>query len=148
MNQYEASIARACLEYTGIQYFYDENVPENFMIPSLYFPTSEIDTNAVQLNGYNTKYSIYAKVFALTKREALELAEKIVQGIISNHCMLTIFNADGTKGTGLIKLETPSARVIDEGIAQITLNYRILRKCIETNKAPGANSIGVNKYFN
>lgn len=148
MNQYEASIARACLEYSGIQYFYDDNVPEDFMIPSLYFPTSEIDTNAVQLNGYNTKYSIYAKVFALTKREALELAEKIVQGIISNHCMLTIFNADGTKGTGLIKLETPSARVIDEGIAQITLSYRILRKCIETNKSPNANTIGVNKYYN
>ena len=86
MDQYASSLARICLELGGISVFYENNVPEDFVIPSLYFPSAEQVPSGSALNSYQLKHSIYAKVFALTRREAGELAGKIVEGIMDKQC--------------------------------------------------------------
>ena len=97
MDQYESSLARICLELGGISVFYENNVPENFAVPSLYFPPAEQASSGSALNSYQLKYSVYAKVFALTRREAGELAGKIVKGIMDRQCRLPVFREDGTR---------------------------------------------------
>lgn len=146
MDQYESSIARACLEYSGISTLYEDSVPEDFMIPSLYFPPAELSTSGSTLKSYQAKYSIYVKVFALTKREACGLAEKIVRGIIDKGCKLPVYNFDGTDSGAIIKLEPPTAFGVDEGMAQVTLSYKIIRSSIE-KKYPAAGAVGIKKYY-
>lgn len=146
MNQYESSLARTCLELGGISVLYETNVPEDFAVPSLYFPAVETFPSGSALNSYQTKYSIYAKVFALTKREAGELAEKIVEGIMQKNCRLPVYKEDGTDSGMCIKLEPPSSRVVDEGMAQVILSYKIIKAFTEV-KHPAAKTVGINKNY-
>ncbi|MCX4377589.1 MAG: hypothetical protein OSJ61_15635 [Lachnospiraceae bacterium] len=146
MNQYEASLARICLECSGISVLYEDNVPEKFVVPSLYFPAAEIFSAGSALNSYQTKYAVYAKVFAYTKREAGELAEKIVKGIIQRNCRFPVYNKDGTNSGTVIKLEAPASRIVDEGMAQVTLSYKIIRAFAKV-RSPTVQSVGINKNF-
>lgn len=146
MDQYESSIARVCLELSKIPCLYEDNVPENFMVPSLYFPAHSSYPSASALNSYQSSYSIYAKVFAVTKREAGELAEKIVQGIMLRKCQIPLFEENGADSGKIIKLDPPSSRVIDEGMAQVTLTYRIIRGFTK-EKSTGAQSVNINKNY-
>ncbi len=146
MDQYESSLARICLELGGISVFYEDNVPEDFAIPSLYFPPAEQAPSGSALNSYQLKYSIYAKVFALTRREAGELAGKIVKGIMDRQCRLPVFNEDGTDSGMIIKLDPPASWIVDEGMAQVTLTYRLV-KSITSVELPATSSVGINKYY-
>lgn len=146
MDQHIASLARTCLELGNISTFYDEKMPKNFVIPSLYFPSPETSPSGSALGSYSTKYSIYAKVFAKTKLEAVTIADIIVQGIMRKKCRLPIYNEDGTDSGKIFKMEPPDARGIDEGVAQITLTYRIIRAFVET-KYPSVQSVEINKNY-
>ncbi|MDE5564983.1 MAG: hypothetical protein K2I93_07485 [Oscillospiraceae bacterium] len=146
MDQYESSLARVCLELGGISCLYEDNVPENFMVPSLYFPPHAVFPSASALGSYQSSYTIYAKVFAATKREAEELAEKIVQGIMLQKCLIPVFEENGADSGNVIKLEPPSSKGIDEGMAQITLTYKIIRVFKET-KYPSVQSVEINKNY-
>lgn len=146
MNQYESSLARVCMECSGISVLYEDNVPENFVVPSLYFPTAETSSAVGTLNSYQTKYAVYAKVFAYTKREAGELAEKIVKGIMQRNCRLPVYNKDGTDSGTVIKLEAPDSRIVDEGMAQVTLSYKIIRAFAKV-RSPTVQVVGIKKNF-
>ena len=146
MDQYASSLARICLELGGISVFYENNVPEAFVIPSLYFPSAEQVPSGSALNSYQLKHSIYAKVFALTRREAGELAGKIVEGIMDKQCRLPVFHEDGTDSGMILKLDPPTSWIVDEGIAQVTLTYRLIR-AFTSVKHPAASSVGINKYY-
>lgn len=146
MDQYASSLARVCLELGGIPVFYEDNVPENFYIPSLYFPAPELIPEASALNSYQEKYSIYAKVFALTRKEAGELACKITRGIMGRQGMIPVYNEDGTDSGMSLKVEPPASRIVDEGLAQVTLSYKIIRAYAEV-KHPAAAAVGINKKY-
>ncbi len=144
MDQYESSLARICLELGGISVFYENNVPENFAVPSLYFPPAEQASSGSALNSYQLKYSVYAKVFALTRREAGELAGKIVKGIMDRQCRLPVFREDGTDSGMILKLDPPTSWVVDEGMAQVTLTYRLISASLGT-KYSLAQKVYINK---
>lgn len=146
MDQYIASLARACTAMSGISILYTDNVPQDFAIPSLYFPPFESDPSGSAFNSYRTGYTIYAKVFSATRSQAMALAENIVQGIMRKKCRLPVYKEDGTESGDILRVSPPVARVIDEGVAQITLTYQIRRKFTEP-KSPGAAEVKINKYY-
>ena len=143
MEQYEASLARVCLELSGINELYDEQVPEDFKVPSLYFPPKEVDPNASALNSFEEASTLYIQLFASTRTHAEELAHKIVKGIMLKRCRIPVYNVDGTDSGALLKLDTPTARVVDEGVAQITVTYRVHYSFTEAS-VPKASSVNIN----
>lgn len=146
MNQYEASIMRCCLEFAGMQYWYDGNLPEGFAVPSIYFPAAEDLPSRSTLSSYQSEYSIFAKLFASSDREAMELAEKIVQGIMSLNCRLPVYDVSGEKAGTIVKLEPPTMRLSDTNVAQITLIYKVIRshKRLKQNAVQG---VSINKNY-
>ena len=60
-------------------------------------------------------------------------------------CRLPIYDIDGKDTGGIMKVEPPTTRIIDEGVAQITLIYRIIRG-YPKKVVPGAKEIKVNTY--
>ena len=146
MDRYVASLARACLEMGGLETFYTDNIPSDFAVPSLYFPPEEIDPSGSALNSYRTDYTIYAKVFAATRQDAMDIAESIVEEMMRLRRLLPVYNPDGTESGELIKVDPPAARVIDEGVAQINLAYHIVRKYKE-QQVTMVQNIGINKYY-
>lgn len=146
MNHYEASIMKSCLDFSGVRFAYEENLPEDFAVPSLYFPAAEDMPARSALGSYKSEYSIYAKLFATSDREAVELAEKIAQGIMSLDCRLPVYESNG-KDTGMIvKLEPPAIRLSDTHVAQITLVYKVIR-LYKRQKQNTVQNIGINKKY-
>jgi hypothetical protein len=121
-------------------------MPQDFAIPSLYFPPTETLPALSSLNSYQSEYTIYAKVFALTKREAGKLAEKIVQGIMLKKCTVPVYLENGKDSGKSLRLEPPESRVTDEGTAQVTLRYRIIRT-YTTEHHTGVSAVGINKKY-
>lgn len=125
MDQYTASLARACLGFSGIETFYTENLPEGLRLPCLYFPPAESDPASWALDSFEASYSIYANIFAPTRNEAYGYAERIVCGILLERCRIPIYRQDGSESGEVLKLDKPAARIIDEGAAQVSLRYRL-----------------------
>lgn len=146
MNQYDASIMRSCLEFAGLQYWYEENLPEEFAVPSLYFPAAEDFPSRSALGSYQSEYSIYAKLFATSDREAVELAESIVQCIMCRNCRLPVYTAGGKESGEIVKLEPPTARLSDTNVAQITLTYKVIRS-YERKPQPLSQGVNINKNY-
>lgn len=128
MDQYNACLARACLEYGGLDYLYTGKVPSDFKIPCLYLPPDDLGSSKSALNNYAIKHSVYAKVFAKDREAAGEIMTAIVEGIAQMRYRLPVYAQDGTKTGEILQIQPPDARVIDEGVAQITLVYTIKRR--------------------
>ncbi|MCR5788618.1 MAG: hypothetical protein K6G83_01905 [Lachnospiraceae bacterium] len=146
MDQFVASLAKACLTMGDLSTLYLDNVPSDFQVPSLYFPPCESNPSASAFNCYRTDYFIYAKVFAVTRQDAMKIAEAVVQGIMQARCMLPVYKEDGKESGDILKIKPPSARVIDEGVAQINLAYTIVRGFKEEPQ-PGASEVKINKDY-
>lgn len=146
MNQYESSIMKSCMDFSGVQFSYDENLPEDFAVPSLYFPAAENLPAKSTFGSYKSEYSIFAKLFATSDREAMELAEKIVQGIMSLNCRLPVYTISGKDAGTIVKLEPPAIRLSDVNVAQITLVYKVIRM-YKQQKQNAVQNIGINKNY-
>ena len=128
MDQYTACLARACLDFGDLDYLYTGNVPSDFKIPCLYIPPDDLVSSKSALNNYALKHSVYAKVFAKDREAAGEIMAAIVEGIAQVRYRLTVYDQDGKETGELLQIQPPDARVIDEGVAQITLVYSIKRR--------------------
>ena len=146
MDRFIACLAKACITMSGINTLYTDNMPQNFSVPSLYLPPLESDPSESAFNSYRTDYSIYAKVFAASRQDAMDLAEDIVQGIMGSRCLLPVYNIDGTESGEVLRVSPPAARIIDEGVAQINLKYQIIRNYTEAD-VPKVQNFGINKYY-
>lgn len=96
--------------------------------------------------GVKNVYSIFAKLFATSDREAMELAEKIVQGIMSLNCRLPVYDVSGENAGTIVKLEPPAIRLSDTNVAQITLVYKVIRSH-KRQKQNAVQGIGINKNY-
>ncbi len=146
MNQYIASLAKTCLSLVTDLELYFESVPENFQIPALYFPPSEVDSSESALNSFATRRTIYAKTFAVDKHTALELAEEIQQGILVNRGHIPLYDIDGIATGTYFKVDASEVRAVDEGMAQITFSYNLIKNYAE-EEVPKANNINIHKYY-
>ena len=128
MDQYNACLAKACLTYGNLTTLYTGNVPSNFSVPCLYYPPDDLGSSKSALNNYAMEHTIYAKVFAKDRETALDIATSIVSGITMNRFRIPIYDEEGTATGELLRIDPPNSRIIDEGVAQITLVYKIQRK--------------------
>lgn len=131
MDAYLASLAKLCLTLSGIENFFTGNVPQEFRIPALYFPPPEETPEAWSMGGYAVSYAVYTKVFAATREDALSFADAISRGIMARRRLVPLLAPDGTKTGEAFKTGPPEARIIDEGVAQVLLSYRLIRPYTE-----------------
>lgn len=146
MDQYESSLARTYCELSGIKELYDGNIPVGFCIPSLYFPPHSIYPKKGTFNSYDSTKVLYTKVFGNDDREASELAEKIVRGIMKQKCLIKIYRKDGSESGSLFKVSVPQMEGIEDGVVQITLEYTVIEK-YTSQKSPKTQDVNINKNY-
>lgn len=146
MDQYESSIARTYCELSGIEHLYDGNIPVGFCIPSLYFPPPPIYPQRNTFNSYDSTKVLYTKVFGNDQREAAELAEKIVRGIMKQKCLIKLYSKDGSESGSLFKVSIPQMEGIEDGVVQITLEYTVVEK-YTSKKSPKTQDVNINKNY-
>ena len=123
LEQEIASIMAFALHYADnpSPYYYD--VPENFRYPAMYFPQPEIDTGGETMRTYAMRYSWYINIFCATTEDAFALAWKVLTALKKKRNLVPLLNEDGSRAKGWLRLNDPSAKVIDTGVAQLTLSW-------------------------
>jgi len=126
LEQEIASIMAFALEHADSPspYYYD--VPEDFRYPAMYFPQPEITTAGETFRTYAMRYSWYINIFHKTTEDAYALAWKVLTALKQRRNLVPLINEDGEKVTGhgnKVRLDDPSAKVVDVGVAQLTLEW-------------------------
>ena len=147
MNKYEYSLLAKCIALGNLSNWYAEEMPEDFAIPCIYFPPAVAAPGAHSLNAYEGRKVIYAKIFARTRRQAGEIAETISDGLMKGKRIVPVLKADTGKESGeTFKIGEPLTNVIEDGVAQITLSYRLYQKYTE-DAATKIQNLNLNEYL-
>ncbi|QNK87749.1 phage portal protein [Sporosarcina sp. resist] len=101
---------------------YTKEVPENFVVPSFYFPTPfSFDSNDTTSTFMKT-YNLPVKLFHKDAQQANSEAERIADTVRRKRMLIPLINPDGS-GTGKFIRITRIETRITEGVASIIVNW-------------------------
>lgn len=122
MNSDVGSIMAACYRVHPVQ-VYTDRMPQDFVMPSLYFPQPISVDAPSSFSGYRVDYSLAVKAFAKTDEQAADAAEKIAQNIRQSRMAIPVIDEDGSDTGDYMRLRKLDTRIIDEGVAQLTFTW-------------------------
>lgn len=101
---------------------YEKEVPENFVVPSLYFPTPFTfdgnDTNTTFMKSY----SLAIKLFHTSPQLAFVEAERIADTIRRKRMHIPMVNKDGSPTNDVIRIRRIEERITD-GVVSIVVTW-------------------------
>lgn len=100
--------------------FYFDEIPENFLVPALYFPVPQVISKKVTLASYAS--TLFLEVWFLAKEEwkAYSYARNVQESILQAECMLPIVKKDGTKEDWSLRVTEPEVQKIDQRTIQLS----------------------------
>lgn len=101
---------------------YAKEVPENFAVPSLYFPTPfTFDSNDTNQTFLKT-YSLSVKLFHTDAQQAFAEAERIADTVRRKRMVIPLINPDGGATGRFMRISRIEERVTD-GVGSIVLTW-------------------------
>lgn len=101
---------------------YSKSVPEDFVVPSIYFPKPVITESHETLNAFSKTYTVYMKVFYPTKEEAVDKANELMHSILVNRYKIPLINEDGSFANTYLRVMKIEVKEL-EGAAQIAITW-------------------------
>lgn len=127
LDQERGSIIRFFQSVNSVQ-IYLERIPEDMIIPSMYFPTPLTDGARDSLSSYMNDYQMFIKVFEISTPLAFVKAEKIMEAVKKNRNLIEIYNQDGTTTNHFLRIDKMRSREIETGVYQIEINWKSRRE--------------------
>lgn len=126
-EQYGMSIANALwqfgkLENNDLKPIF-HNMPEQFPVPSIYFPNPEILSDRDTLSSFIFTYSLNAKVFSTSNEDAFLIASNIQRELAMHKWRVPILNQDGSETGEYITVKKPSVKKGDDLVAIISIAW-------------------------
>lgn len=109
---------------SGTQLYFDE-IPEQFAVPSVYFPVPATAGRKVTLSSYRNTITLNCWFMEGKDWDAQWKAAKMRDLIMMENCSIPIINEDGTESKRTMRIGEPETRRIDEGIVQLAFPINI-----------------------
>ena len=110
-----------------IRPYYNE-VPEGFVVPSVYFPPVEVSSAGDTFASFALEYVWFIKFFHVNTPLAQELALSVLSSIRSNRNLISLINDDsGDADGGGFRVRDPMVKKVDLGVFQMEVSWRSLR---------------------
>lgn len=122
MNSDVGSIMSACYKIHPVQ-VYTDRMPQDFVLPSMYFPQPIMADAPSSISSYRVDYSLAVKVFAKKDEQAADAAEQIAQTIRHSRMVIPVIDEDGHDTGQYMRIRKMDSRIIDEGVAQLTFTW-------------------------
>lgn len=106
----------------GVSPYYWE-MPADFMVPAVFFPTPEIETAGDSLDTYEMAFTWHVKLFHKTDGEAQNLAQAALVAIKNARNCLPLYNEDGSAVGKRFRVLDPSIKRVDRGAWQLELRW-------------------------
>lgn len=127
LEQEIASIIKYVLDRAGNPAPYYYEVPQHFLSPAVYFPTPEVTTCGETFSTYGMDYAWYIKIFHKSSHQAYSLGMRVLQAIKGNRNLIPLISENGEETGGGVRLNDPKLKTLDNGVAQLTLEWRSRR---------------------
>lgn len=123
IEQEIASIIRFVLEACGDPTPYYHNIPESFVVPSVYFPVPETEFQPDTFSGYRAEYSMFVSFFHSSTELAYQLAAPVCHSINAARRQIPEIDYDG-KWTGkYVRIQDTRLKKADECAYQLQLEW-------------------------
>lgn len=123
LEQEIASIIKFTLEKAGNPKPYYNEVKEDFVVPSCYFPTPEIDSDGETFVTYRLRYNWFIKFFHKTTEGAYAMAQSVLLAIKEARNLVPLINPDGNPTGENLRLLDPEIKKLDSGVYQLKLEW-------------------------
>lgn len=124
LEQEMASVIKFILDKAGNPYPYYWNVPEHFAVPAIYFPPPEITTGGETFLTYNADYVWYVIFFDRSSQAAYTLAYPVLLALRARRNLIPLIDEKGEETAYNVRTKDPELRVLDDGAAQLTIEWR------------------------
>ncbi|OLN21853.1 phage portal protein [Domibacillus antri] len=121
MNQEVGSIMASFHSVFPVK-VYDEKMPEDFVVPSMYFPPPFSFDGPDTVSTFMKTFSLSVKLFHQSSHQASDEAERIADTIRAKRHLVPLLNADGTATTEFIRINRIDTRVTGE-VATIIVTW-------------------------
>lgn len=117
------SIMKYCHTLNPVK-IYSDRIPQNMVIPSMYFPVPLVSSSGDTFSTYRNSYQLFVKVFSGTSPEAHDKAHIIAEGIRRAKCIIPVISAAGPSTGKYMRLNTDiQTKELDDGVAQVALKW-------------------------
>lgn len=125
LEQEIASIIKFVLEKSGNPTPYYNEVPEGFLLPSVYFPVPEVSSSGDTLATYSLNFILFVKFFHIDVRRAYERGLSALTAIRAARNLIPLIDESGEKTGRGFRLKDPTLRKIDTtpGVVQLELSW-------------------------
>ena len=122
MNPEVASIRTAFHRLFPVT-LYEEEVPEDLQVPSMYFPPAFSFDGPDTLSTFTKTYSLSVKLFHNSTQQAHAEAERIADAIRARRLLVPLLNPEGTHTGEYVRFNRIESRQGSSGMALIVLTW-------------------------
>lgn len=126
-----ASIARFIIDAVGKTSVYYDEIPKDFQIPAIYFPTPNVDSDSDALGYYQFHYIMAVKFFHSNNESAYNMALSAINSIRSSHNYIPVVDNEGIRTGDLLRVSDPNIRKVDSGIYQVEIQWDSIKAYIQ-----------------
>ena len=99
------------------------NIPQDFVVPAVYFPQTEIVSGADTLSSYTLDYSLFVKFFAKDTQSAHAMGSAVLTAIKSIKNDIPLIDENGESTGRIVRMDDPVLRPTGDMAAQLTLMW-------------------------
>lgn len=127
MEQEIASAIKFIIEASGDSAPYYWEMPQDFLVPAVYFPPPEIESFGHTFNDYALSFSWFVKFFHKDAALAHEACLSVLNAIKERRCYIPLIDAEGRRTKRSFRMNDPRMRNLDGGATQLTLMWDVPR---------------------
>lgn len=102
---------------------YFESVPQDMLIPCVFYPTPTPVASGFSVNAYMTEFAMYIKFMAHSTMEAYEMGEKVLQAIMEKRRKVPLVDETGKQTGKNFRVNMPKLKKIENGVYQMELSW-------------------------
>ena len=118
-----ASIIKFTLDSADNPAPYYSEVKENFIVPSVYFPSPEIVTGGDTLSTYRMRFRWNIKVFHKTTEDAFSTAMSVLTALKQARNLVPVIDEEGDTTNHFLRIEDPEIRELDSGAYLLAIEW-------------------------
>lgn len=123
LEQEIASLIKFILDSAGNPAPYYNEVKENFVVPSIYFPSPEIDSDGETFNTYRLGYDWRIKFFHKTTEDAHAMALTVLTALKGARNCVPLIDYEGNPTNENLRIDDPSIKKLDSGVYQLYVSF-------------------------
>lgn len=102
---------------------YFQEVPENLIIPCVFYPSPEQSGGVFSSSKYKTDFIMYVKFMAGSTRKAYEMGSSVLQKLMKENRKIPLVNERGVKTGKKFQINNPDLKRIDNGVYQMKISW-------------------------